>query len=51
VVKFVRFLFVTWCVVTYILAFIFTSGGRDPRNTAILLSTGLIFYIFAAAAL
>ena len=50
-VKFVRFLFVTWCVVTFILAFVFTGEHRDPRLTAMLLSTGLIFYIFAGAGL
>ena len=49
--KLIRFLFVAWCVVTYILAFVFTGGQRDPRLTAMLLSTGLIFYIFASAAL
>ena len=49
--KFIRFLFVAWCIVTYILAFVFTGGQRDPRLTALLLSTGLIFYIIAGATL
>ena len=50
-VNLLRAVFVAWCVVTYILAFVFSGRMNGTPTAAMLLSTGLIFYIFAALGL